>query len=128
VRLVREYTFEAAHMLPRVAADHKCARMHGHSYKVAITVEGDIDADTGMVVDFAEIDAAVMPLLDGELDHRYLNDVAGLENPTVENLTIWVWQRLSEQMPVLLRAIEVRETATSAVIYEGGKELVKDST
>lgn len=122
MRLVRVYTFEAAHYLPRVPADHKCSRMHGHSYKIVITVRGNVSADTGMVVDFAEIDNVVAPLIDNELDHRFLNDVAELDNPTAENLARWVWRRLSKQMPVQLQTIEVRETAASIVIYDGDEE------
>jgi 6-pyruvoyltetrahydropterin/6-carboxytetrahydropterin synthase len=81
-------------------------------------VEGEVDADTGMVIEFAEIDAVVNPLLVEELDHRYLNDIPGLENPTAEHLARWIWSRLCHELP-MLTAVEVQETASCAVVYEG---------
>lgn len=110
----REFTFEAAHRLPLVAEGHKCGRLHGHSYRVELHVEGLIGED-GMVVDFADIKAAWRPLHD-LLDHRYLNDVEGLENPTSEHLARWVWHRLDGRLPGLARVV-VRETCTSGVSY-----------
>src|ERR1700674_3449699 len=89
----REFTFEAAHRLPNVPPGHKCSRLHGHSYRVEVRVQGDIDPVTGMVIDFAEIKAAFAPLLD-QLDHYFLNEVEGLENPTSENLARWIWDHL----------------------------------
>ena len=83
VRLAREFTFEAAHRLPNVPADHKCSRLHGHSFRVEVICEGEIDPRSGWLVDFAEIKRAFTPLL-GELDHRYLNEIEGMENPTVD--------------------------------------------
>jgi len=118
MRLLRRYRFEAAHRLPAVPADHKCFRLHGHSYGVVVYVEGDVEADTGMVIEFAELDAVVEPLLRDELDHRYLNDLPGLENPTAEHLAQWLWRRLQNKLP-MLKAVEVQETANCAVVYEG---------
>lgn len=121
MELFKDFTFEAAHRLPGVAADHKCARLHGHSYLLRVHISGDVDAVSGMVMDFAEIKAAVKPIIDDQLDHYYLNDVEGLANPTSENLARWVWQRLIPELPQL-SAIEVRETCTSGVIYRGEHE------
>lgn len=121
MELFKEFTFEAAHRLPHVPVDHKCARLHGHSYVVRVHVRGDIDPASGMVMDFADIKAAVNPLVIDRLDHYYLNEVEGLENPTSENLARWVWQRLIAELPQL-SAVEVRETCTSGVIYHGEHE------
>jgi 6-pyruvoyltetrahydropterin/6-carboxytetrahydropterin synthase len=118
MELFKEFTFEAAHRLPRVPSEHKCSRLHGHSYRLVVHVSGDVDPDSGMVMDFADIKAAVKPLVDGTLDHYYLNDVEGLENPTSENLARWLWERLVGDLPQL-SAIEVRETCTSGVVYRG---------
>jgi 6-pyruvoyltetrahydropterin/6-carboxytetrahydropterin synthase len=120
VELFKEFTFEAAHRLPFVAPGHKCARLHGHSYRVIVHVEGPVDTATGMVMDFADIKAAVKPIIDEHLDHYYLNDVPGLENPTSENLARWVWQKLNSLLPSL-SAIQVSETCTSGCIYRGGQ-------
>src|SRR5262245_21781950 len=90
VELTKEYSFEAAHRLPNVPKDHKCYRMHGHSFRVEIVVAGDIDPKTGWLVDFGDITAVVEPLLKSELDHRSLNDVPGLQNPTSEMLCLWL--------------------------------------
>ena len=89
----KEFTFEAAHRLPRVPAGHKCSRLHGHSYRVEVRVRGAADPELGWVVDFAELKRAWAPL-DEVLDHHYLNDVPGLENPTSEVLARWIWARL----------------------------------
>lgn len=118
VELTREYTFEAAHRLPRVPADHKCARMHGHSFRVAVSVSGEVDPHTGWLIDFGDITAVVEPLLKRELDHRTLNDVAGLENPTSEAVCGWLWQRLRPHFPGL-SAITVHETCTARCTYRG---------
>lgn len=115
--IVRAFTFEAAHRLPAVPADHKCARLHGHSFRVQVEVEGPIGEDSGWVLDFADIKAAWRPLHDA-LDHRYLNEIVGLENPTSELLAAWIWERLAPALPGL-RRLEVAETCTSRVVYEG---------
>ena len=89
----REFGFEAAHRLPNVPEGHKCARLHGHSFRVEVHVAGPVDPTLGWVVDFADIRDAFEPIHDA-LDHRYLNEVEGLENPTSENLAVWIWDRL----------------------------------
>ena len=112
----RKFTFEAAHRLPNVPEGHKCSRLHGHSFRVEVRVHGEIDSTTGMVIDFAEIKAAFEPLQD-KLDHHYLNEVEGLENPTSEVLARWIWDRLAASLQ--LAEVVVCETCTSGVAYRG---------
>jgi 6-pyruvoyltetrahydropterin/6-carboxytetrahydropterin synthase len=115
--IYREFTFEAAHRLPKVPEGHKCARLHGHSYKVEVHVLGPVGDDTGWVQDFGELKAAFKPLED-QLDHSYLNEVDGLENPTSEVLAKWIWDRLVVTLPSLSE-IRVRETCPSGCVYRG---------
>ena len=115
--LVRDYRFEAAHHLPKVPEEHKCKRVHGHSYRVSITLEGEIDPEMGWLMDFAEIDEHVEPVI-GKLDHRLLNDVPGLENPTCEVLAGWLWRELAKGLPVMTE-LSVSETESSRCIYRG---------
>jgi 6-pyruvoyltetrahydropterin/6-carboxytetrahydropterin synthase len=116
MEIFREFTFEAAHRLPLVPEGHKCARLHGHSYRVEVHVEGPVD-DSGMVMDFRVVKDAWAPLHD-RLDHRYLNEVEGLTNPTSENLAAWIWDRLDGVLP--LSAVMVRETCTSGAVIRRG--------
>ena len=116
MEVFREFTFEAAHRLPHVPEGHKCARLHGHSFRIEVRVHGEVDPATGMVIDFAEIKAAFAPLQE-QLDHHYLNEVDGLDNPTSENLARWIWDRLVDRLP--LSRIVVRETCTSGCSYSG---------
>jgi 6-pyruvoyltetrahydropterin/6-carboxytetrahydropterin synthase len=118
MEIFREFSFEAAHRLPNVPAGHKCARLHGHSFRLTVHLEGVPDARLGWVEDFAEITEAMRPLLEA-LDHRYLNEVEGLENPTSENLARWIWERLGPRQPGL-SGITVRETCTTGCVYRGG--------
>jgi 6-pyruvoyltetrahydropterin/6-carboxytetrahydropterin synthase len=117
VELFKDVTFEAAHRLPHVPAGHKCGRLHGHSFRVRLTVRGAIDAHTGWLIDYAEIKALWKPL-DAILDHHYLNEIPGLENPTSEVLAAWIWDRLRPALPILW-SVEVRETCTAGCIYRG---------
>jgi len=117
MQLHKQFRFEAAHRLPHVSADHKCARLHGHSFAVTVWVEGDVGEETGWVMDFADLSAAFAPLHD-QLDHRYLNEVDGLENPTSEVLAMWIWDRLGPTLPALVR-VDVHETCTSGCRYDG---------
>lgn len=114
--LSKTFRFEAAHRLPRVPEGHKCGRLHGHSYQVDVIVRGEVDPETGMVIDFAEITRAWQPLHD-VLDHYYLNEIEGLENPTSEVLSAWIYRRLKPNLPGL-SAIYVHETCTSSARYE----------
>ena len=117
MRLFKEFTFEAAHRLPHVPEGHKCARLHGHSFVVRISVDGEVGEQSGWVMDFGDIKAAFKPLYD-RLDHYYLNEIPGLENPTSENLARWIWRELSPSLPQL-SAVEIRETCSSGCIYLG---------
>ena len=116
--IYREFTFESAHRLPHVPNGHKCGRLHGHSYRVEIHVEGTVGSDTGWVQDFGEIKTAFKPLED-QLDHNYLNEIEGLENPTSEVLARWIWHRIEPELPNI-SAVQVRETCTSGCIFRGG--------
>jgi queuosine biosynthesis protein QueD len=118
VELTREYSFETAHRLPRVPAGHKCARLHGHSFRIEVCVAGEMDASTGWLMDFSAITAVVEPMLRDELDHRTLNDVPGLENPTSEMLCGWLWRRLAPHFPGLA-AVTVHETCTARCTVRG---------
>lgn len=117
MRLYKDFSFEAAHRLPNLPADHKCARLHGHSYRVRVTVEGPVDPATGWVVDFADIKVACAPVHEA-LDHRYLNEIEGLENPTAEEIARWIWSRLKPRLP-LLTEIEVAETCSAGCVFRG---------
>ena len=117
VLLEQELRFEAAHKLPNVPRDHKCARLHGHSFRVVLAVAGPVQPDVDWLIDYADIHKAWRPLYD-QLDHRYLNDVEGLANPTSENLARWIWQRLRPELPQLCR-VTVSETCDSRCVYEG---------
>jgi 6-pyruvoyltetrahydropterin/6-carboxytetrahydropterin synthase len=118
VEIYKEFTFEAAHRLPNVPQGHKCARLHGHSFLVRIVIEGDIDPHTGWLMDFSEVKKVFAPIYD-QLDHNYLNDIKGLENPTSENIAIWIWNQLKPRLSALSR-VEIRETCTSGCVYRGG--------
>lgn len=113
--IFKEYSFEAAHHLPNVPEGHKCKRLHGHSFQVAVHVSGPVGDETGWVMDFAEIGVAVKPVI-ALLDHYYLNEIQGLENPTSENIARWIWDRL--ELPGLSKIV-IRETCTSGCVYRG---------
>ena len=117
MEIFKEFTFEAAHRLPNVPPGHKCARLHGHSFRVTIHVDGRVGTETGWVMDFGDIKQAFQPLLD-QLDHYYLNEIDGLENPTSENLASWIWTRLQWKLRNLSQVV-VHETCTSGCIYRG---------
>ena len=115
--LTRVYTFEAAHRLPMVPSSHKCARLHGHSYRITVFIEGEVDSKLGWVMDFAGMDNFVNPIVQ-QLDHQLLNEIEGLENPTSELLAAWFWQRLKPNLPLLTK-LHVSETPDSRCIYRG---------
>jgi 6-pyruvoyltetrahydropterin/6-carboxytetrahydropterin synthase len=117
VTLTKEYRFEAAHHLPRVPAGHKCARMHGHSYRVTLEVKGSIHPETGWLIDYGVIDDAWAPL-QLRFDHHTLNEIPGLENSTSENLCVFIWNALRPQLPPL-SAVTVSETHDSTCTYRG---------
>lgn len=117
MEIFKEFTFEAAHKLPNVPPAHKCARLHGHSFRVELHVRGPLDEAAGWVMDFADIKTAFAPTL-ARLDHYYLNDVDGLSNPTSENLARWIWKEVVPRLPQLSKVV-VRETCTSGCVYRG---------
>lgn len=117
MQIFKEFRIEAAHRLPQVPPTHKCARLHGHSFRIGVYVEGPVGATTGWVMDFADVAAAMAPVY-AALDHHYLNDIEGLENPTSENLAMWIWQRLQPHLPGLAKIV-VHETCTSGCEYTG---------
>ena len=110
VTICKSFNFDAAHFLPLVAHDHKCRRMHGHTYRVEVICEGGLD-ERGMVVDYAEI-ADAWEYLHDTLDHRTLNDVPGLENPTTEVLAPWLLERMYAALPSVV-AVRVCESSTT---------------
>jgi len=118
VRLTKDFAFEAAQTLPKVPSGHKCGQMHGHSFKVEISVEGEVDPLTGWLYDHSRISRAMEPLLE-QLDHAYLNDIKGLENPTIENMCLWFWERLLQSLPGLSEIV-IHETPTARCSYRGG--------
>jgi len=113
----RKFQIEAAHWLPNVPDSHKCSRLHGHSFQIEIHISGDVGDTTGWVMDFADLRAAFQPLFD-RLDHRCLNDIEGLENPTSENLAQWIWGELKPGLPELSK-VTVQETCNAGCIYSG---------
>ena len=117
MEIFKEFTVEAAHRLPNVPEGHKCARLHGHSFRIEVHVRGPLGTASGWVMDFADIKNAFQPLYD-QLDHHYLNEIEGLSNPTSENLAVWIWERLQPSIPLLSRVV-VRETCTTGCAYEG---------
>jgi 6-pyruvoyltetrahydropterin/6-carboxytetrahydropterin synthase len=117
MEIFKEFTIEAAHRLPNVPEGHKCSRLHGHSFKIEIYVSGDVGEDSGWVMDFADIKRVFQPLYD-QLDHYYLNEIDGLENPTSENLARWIWRKMIEDLPEISKVV-VRETCTSGCVYRG---------
>ena len=117
MEIFKEFTFEAAHRLPAVPEGHKCGRLHGHSFRVEVFVSGPVGDRSGWVIDFADIKEKVDPIRK-QLDHYYLNEIEGLENPTSEVLVRWIWTRLKQELPELSRLI-LRETCTSGCVYDG---------
>lgn len=119
MEIFRVFTFEAAHRLPNVPEGHKCANLHGHSFRAQVHVHGPVDDHRGWVMDFADIKVAFKPLMD-QLDHHYLNDIPGLENPTSEVLARWIWQQLADKLP--LTEVMMSETCNSGCVYRGEED------
>ncbi|MFA5323691.1 MAG: 6-carboxytetrahydropterin synthase QueD [Smithella sp.] len=119
MEIFKVFKFDAAHRLPNVDMGHSCSEIHGHSFCVEIHIAGGVDPHYGWVIDFADIDKAFGPLLD-QLDHKYLNDIEGLPNPTSENIARWIWERLCIKLPQLSKII-VQENPESGCVYRGEK-------
>ena len=117
MHIFRAFTIEAAHRLPNVPPGHKCSRLHGHSFRIELQLSGDVDAQSGWVMDFADVKTAFQPTFD-RLDHHYLNEIPGLENPTSENLARWIWDQVKPSLPLLTK-VTVHETCTSGCMYDG---------
>ena len=117
MEIYKKFTFEAAHRLPHVPEGHRCGRLHGHSFTVRLHVEGPIQDEMGWVVDYADVKRAFAPTLE-RLDHRYLNEIVGLENPTSECLARWIWNETKSSLPILTKVV-VEETCNSGCIYRG---------
>jgi len=115
--IFRVFQVEAAHRLPNVPQGHKCARLHGHSFRIEVHVTGPLDEQQGWVMDFADLRRTFQPVFD-QLDHHYLNDIDGLDNPTSENLARWVWRQLSPDLEGLCK-VTVQETCNAGCIYRG---------
>ena len=118
MELRKSFQFEAAHLLPHLPETHKCRRLHGHSFRVEIVLAGECDAKLGWLMDYAEIKAVFSPIWE-KLDHHYLNEIRGLENPTSENVAAWIWQQLKPNLPLLVEVV-VAETCTAQAVYRGG--------
>ena len=116
-RIVKDFRFEAAQTLPCLPDTHKCTKMHGHSFKVEITVKGEVDPKIGWVYDHAQISRAMNPLME-MLDHSYLNDIEGMSNPTIENMAAWFWVRLAPQLPGLCEIV-IHETPSARCVFRG---------
>lgn len=117
MQIFKTFVIEAAHRLPHVPEGHKCQRLHGHSFRILVYVDGRVDEHTGWVMDFADVATAFQPIFE-QLDHRYLNEIEGLENPTSENLARWIWSRLVPRLPGLGKIV-VKETCTAGCVYVG---------
>jgi 6-pyruvoyltetrahydropterin/6-carboxytetrahydropterin synthase len=115
--IFKSFTFDSAHALPNVPEGHKCRNVHGHTYHLTAYIEGGLEPHLEWVIDFADIKKIIVPIVK-ELDHKYLNDLPGLENPTCERIAIWIWDRIKKDIPNLKR-VQLNETPTSGVIYEG---------
>ncbi len=120
VEIWKDFSFDSAHRLPHVPEGHKCGRLHGHTFHVRVTLRGVAGEHTGWVMDFADLKAAWKPM-DRVLDHRYLNEIEGLENPTSEVLAVCIWDRLKPVLPELWE-VQVKETCTSGCSYRGPED------
>ncbi len=116
-RLTKDFCFEAAHILPKLPEGHKCRCLHGHSFRVEISIEGEVDEEIGWVCDHKRISDVVAPFLE-ELDHSYLNDIEGLESPTIERLAVWFWRKLEGGLPGLCEIV-IYETPTARCAFRG---------
>ncbi|MBI2379293.1 MAG: 6-carboxytetrahydropterin synthase QueD [Gammaproteobacteria bacterium] len=119
MEIYKEFVFEAAHRLPNVPSGHKCGRLHGHSFRIELHVRGELGEHSGWIMDYADLKAAFKPTYD-RLDHHYLNDIPGLENPTSEVIAVWIWDQMKPVLPLLSKVV-VKETCTSGCVYQGPK-------
>tara|TARA_A100001011_G_C14197081_1_gene793978 strand:+ start:881 stop:1237 length:357 start_codon:yes stop_codon:yes gene_type:complete len=113
----KEYYINSARYLPNLKEGHICSKFHGHTYNIKVFVEGSVNKETGFVIDAFDIDKQFKKI-HKQLDHKVLNDISGLENPTSENICIWIWQKLSKNLP-LLSKIEIMENSVTGFVYKG---------
>ena len=118
IELIKEFKFEAAHFLPNTPEGHKCRRMHGHSFRFKVHLKGNVDPHTGWLMDFGDLKKVIQGLIDEKLDHYLLNEIEGLDNPTSENIVIWLWDKIKPKFNQLEK-ITFYETCTSACVYSG---------
>lgn len=116
-KLTKEFRFEAAHTLPTLPEGHKCRQMHGHSFRVEVSVKGEVNPEIGWIYDHKEISKAMTPLID-LLDHSYMNEIEGLESPTIELMAAWFWRKIEHQLPGL-HEIVIYETPTAWCSFKG---------
>jgi 6-pyruvoyltetrahydropterin/6-carboxytetrahydropterin synthase len=120
MRILKQFSFDAAHYLPHAPEGHPNRRLHGHSFRVVVCLDGMPDAETGLIRDFGEVNEELSTVRD-ELDHRFLNEIEGLEKPTLENITLWLWTRLQTPLPELARIEIHRDSCGEACVYEGSR-------
>jgi len=118
MRIYKEFTFEAAHFLPSAPPGHPNSRVHGHSFRVRVTLDGEPDETTGIVMHLDDVEAALADVHEA-LDHRFLNDVEGLSQPTLERITMWLWDRLHNRLPGLAEIEIARDSCREGCIYRG---------
>lgn len=117
MEIYREFKFDAAHKLPNLPGGHRCGNLHGHTFRVFIHIEGAVGTETGWVKDYGDIKSICAPQID-MLDHEYLNEIAGLENPTSENIALWLWEKIKPSLPELTM-IEIKETDSTGCRFSG---------
>ncbi len=117
MKIYKEFKFDSAHWLPHVPPDHKCANMHGHTYYIEVHVEDELHPKLGWVLDYNDLKKVVKPLIN-QLDHKVLNEVEGLENPTAEMIAFWLWNQIKPKLQQLTQVV-VKENPTNVCIYSG---------
>lgn len=118
MRIYKEFLFEAAHYLPSAPIGHPNSRVHGHSFRVRVVIDGEPHAETGLIFHFDDLSAAIADAQDA-LDHRFLNEVEGLEVPTLERISMWLWSRLENRVPGLAEIHVSRDSCNEGCIYTG---------
>ncbi|MBL8564256.1 MAG: 6-carboxytetrahydropterin synthase [Hyphomicrobiaceae bacterium] len=122
--IYREFHFEAAHFLPSAPPGHPNSRVHGHSFRVRVSVEGEPDPETGLVMHFDDLSAAILEAREA-LDHRFLNEIEGLAAPTLERITMWLWNRLENRVPGLAEIVVARDSCQEGCVYRGPRRGVR---
>jgi 6-pyruvoyltetrahydropterin/6-carboxytetrahydropterin synthase len=118
MRIYKEFLFEAAHFLPSAPAGHPNSRVHGHSFRVRVSIDGTPDDETGLVMNLEDVERAIGAAREA-LDHRFLNEVEGLAVPTLERITIWLWDRLHNRLPGLAEIEVARDSCHEGCVYRG---------